>query len=424
MMMPYKFTKLASGLRVVLAPMKRTRAVTVLVLVAAGSKYELKRVNGISHFLEHLFFKGTKRRPTTEDVAEVLDGVGAEHNAFTSKEHTGYWVKAPSADSRPALDIVSDMLTQPLFSAKEIERERHVIFEELNLYFDTPTRFVEDLYEETMWGDQPAGWYVGGTKESVSRITRKDIISYFKTYYGTLGTVVCVAGDIDPAHTLKQIQKRFAPLPKRVASVKPLVIEDQVKPRVTVSFKDTDQTHIAFGARAFNHRDPRRFALLVLATILGGNMSSRLFLNVRDHLGLAYYIGTSPSLDTDSGYIMSHAGIKNSEVLRALEAIRREYDLIAKKPVNHKELLKAKDYLVGRFLLGLEETDEVASYLATQELLKNVIEKPEHYIEKIREVSSSDVISVAQDVFKPSRFNLALIGPHKNKDGIMRILSR
>ena len=424
MMMPYKFTKLASGLRVVLAPMKHTRAVTVLVLVAAGSKYELKRVNGISHFLEHLFFKGTKRRPTTEDVAGVLDGVGAEHNAFTSKEHTGYWVKAASEHTDLALDIVSDMLTHPLFSAKEIERERHVIFEELNLYFDTPTRFVEDLYEETMWGDQPAGWYVGGTKESVSRITRKDIISYFKTYYGTLGTVVCVAGDIDPAHTLKQIQKRFAPLPKRVASVKPLVVEDQVKPRVTVSFKDTDQTHIAFGARAFNHRDPRRFALLVLATILGGNMSSRLFLNVRDRMGLAYYVNTQPSLDTDSGYIVSHAGVRNSEVLNAISAIRKEYDLLTRKTVATKELAKAKDYLVGRFLLGLEETDEVASFLATQEILKNHIEKPEDYIQKIRGVSAQDVYSVAQDVFKPQRYNLALIGPHKKGDSIVRILSK
>ncbi|OHA46603.1 MAG: hypothetical protein A3A80_01920 [Candidatus Terrybacteria bacterium RIFCSPLOWO2_01_FULL_44_24] len=423
-MLPYKFTKLPSGLRVILAPMKQTQAVTVLVLVAAGSKYEQKRINGISHFLEHLFFKGTRHRPTTEAVAAVLDGVGAEHNAFTSKEYTGYWVKASAQHTDLALDIVSDMLTSPLFEGKEIEKERRVIFEELNLYFDTPTRFVEDLFEETVWGDQPAGWYVGGTKESVSHITRKDILAYFKKYYGTLGTVVCVAGNIDPKHTTREISRRFSTLPKRESSVKPPVYEDQTKPKVTLSFKPTDQTHIAFGARAFNHRDPRRFALLVLATILGGNMSSRLFLNVRDHLGLAYYIGTSPSLDTDSGYIMSHAGIKNSEVLRALEAIRREYDLIAKKPVNHKELLKAKDYLVGRFLLGLEETDEVASYLATQELLKNVIEKPEHYIEKIREVSSSDVISVAQDVFKPSRFNLALIGPHKNKDGIMRILSR
>ncbi len=411
-------------MRVLLAPMKHTRAVTVLVLVATGSKFETKRINGVSHFLEHLFFKGTKRRPTTKALAAELDGVGAEHNAFTSKEHTGYWVKASAEHTDLALDIVSDMLTNPLFPAGEIEKERQVIFEELNLYFDTPTRFVEDLFEETMWGDQPAGWYVGGTKESVARIGRKDILSYFKNYYGALDTVVCVAGGIDEVHVLREIKKRFSGLSKGESPVKQAVVEDQTKPRVTASFKDTDQTHIAFGARAFDQYDPRRFALGVLATILGGNMSSRLFLNVRDTMGLAYYVHTMPYLDSDSGYIVSNAGIRNSELYKAVGAIKKEYDEVARRAPSPKELMKAKDYLVGRFLLGLEETDEVASYLATQEVLRRSIDSPEHYIKKIREVSTSDVRAVARDLFRPQRYNVALIGPHKKTDGIMRMLVR
>ena len=420
---PYKKITLKNGVRVIVAPMENTKAVTVLVLFGTGSKYETKKINGVSHYLEHMFFKGTKKRPKTIDISSLLDGVGGEFNAFTSEEFTGYYVKVASAHFDLALDVVSDIILHSKFDPKEVNRERGVIIEEINMNNANPMRSVMELWGELLYGDQPAGWPIAGTKKTVAGITRKDIVDYFNKQYVGDNAVVIVAGNTNREVALKKVKKYFSPLRHGKAYEKIGVVESQEKPAVLLHTKKTDQTHICLGARGFGLFDPKKYATQLMATVLGGGMSSRMFISVREKRGLVYYISTMADSDTDTGSLLTRAGIDNTKVEEAVRTIISEYRKIKKQKVSTTELTKAKNYIRGKTYLGLEASDDVAEFLGGQEILEDKILSPEEILKHLDGVTPSQIQSIAREMFVPENMNMTLVGPFDDKKKFEKLLS-
>jgi len=418
----FKKTTFQNGLRLITIPQESARAVTALILVGTGSKYETKENNGISHFLEHMYFKGTKKRPTPLALIEPLDRVGAIYNAFTSEEYTGYFAKVRSSHIDLALDWISDIYLGSLLPPKEIEKERGVIIEEINMYLDMPMLYVGELWKKLLYGDQPAGWEIIGTKENVASITRQQIFNYMKSQYVATNTVICLAGKFSEVGIIKEVKKYFSKIHIASSKTKLPVIEKQNKPQVLLYPKKTDQTHLTLGVRAYNLLHHKRFVQEVLGVILGGMMSSRLFVEIREKLGIAYYIKTNTHLDPDTGYLVTQAGIDNKNVEKAIPIILREYKKISRKRIPAKELKKAKEYIKGKTALELESSDAQAAFYAGQELLENRILTPEEIYKKIDKVSQNDILEIAKDVFRPEKLNLALIGPFKDKARLQQLL--
>jgi len=394
-----------------------------MVLVGAGSKYETKQTNGISHFLEHLFFKGTKKRPTALKISETLDKVGGVYNAFTSKEWTGYFAKVDSTHWQLALDWVSDIFLHSVLPVAEIEKERGVIVEEINMTLDTPMRYVADLWERLLYGDQPAGWEIIGTKENIARLRRNDFCQYLRKHYSSQNTVVAIAGNFPVSHIEKEVIKCFSAINKDSFEKKNKTRERQSGPQVLLHHKSTDQTHLCLGVRSYNIFHPQRYAQEVLAVILGGNMSSRLFTEVREKRGLAYYVHTTAEDYTDSGYLMTQAGVPNNKVNQAIRVILREHQKVKEKGISVAELQKAKDYLRGVLTLSLESSDAQAMFFASQELLENKILTLEEKCARIDKVGLEDIKQLSQEIFQPAKLNLALIGPHKEKENFEELLN-
>jgi predicted Zn-dependent peptidase len=391
--------------------------------VGTGSKYEKREINGISHFLEHMVFKGTKNRPNTLDIAKDLDGIGGIYNAFTGKEYTGFWVKVDKAHLNLAFDVLSDMLFNSLFREKAIEKEKRVISEEINMIKDSPQDYILDLWEELLYGDQPAGWMISGTKNSVSKIFRTDLVNYLKKQFTAENAIIVISGNFKEKEVLAKIKKYFAPFKKRKPQSKKLTKEIQVRPQVLTHFKKTDQSHLCLGVRTFDLFNPKRYVLAVLATLLGGVMSSRLFIEVREKRGLAYYIRTTPQLYTDVGYLVTQAGVDNKRVKTAIGVILKEHKKLREKKVSKEELRKAKESIKGKIYLGLETSDDWASFLASQELLRKKIFLPAEECAMIDKVSAEDIIDLAREIFQPEKLNLSLIGPFKNKKEFERLLT-
>ena len=404
-------SKLENGLRVLTVPMKNANSVTVLLLVGTGSKYETKDINGISHFLEHMFFKGTQKRPNTLAISETLDKIGGQYNAFTSKEVTGYWAKVDKKHADVALDWISDIFLNSKFDAEELEREKGVVTEELNMYLDTPTSYVSELFEELLYGDTPAGWRIVGEKEIIAKYDRQKLMDYFHSHYSNDNTVLCVAGDINVKEIEKKMAEYFANIQVRKAEGKLAVQESQSQPGTLLHYKKTDQAHFCLGVRAYNMHDPRRYALQLMAVMLGGNMSSRLFISVRERNGLAYYVHTSVDTSTDTGYLVTQAGIKTDALEKAISLVLAEYRDLRDKEVSAEELQKAKDYIRGSTSLSLDATDAQASFYATQEVMGEEVLTPEQKLAMIDQVTISDIKKVAEDIFKDEKLNLSVIGP-------------
>ena len=412
----FKKTKLKNGLRVIAIPTKNAKSVTVLVLVGTGSKYETKDINGMSHFLEHMFFKGTKKRPTTLQISETLDRIGGQYNAFTSKETTGFWAKVDKKHTDVALDWISDMFLNAKFEAEEIEREKGVVIEELNMYLDTPTSYVSELFEDLLYGDQPAGWRIVGEKENILSFTRDKMVQYYKTHYSNQNTVICVAGDISQQQVAKKIAKYFNASKNQEALPKIPATERQTKPEVLLHYKKTDQTHFCLGVRAYHMYDPRRYALALMAIILGGNMSSRLFISVRERHGLGYYVHTSVDTTTDTGYLVTQSGIKNDSLEKAIKLVLDEYRDLKNKTISPKELKKAKDFVRGSMSLSLDGTDSQASFYASQEVMEEKLMTPEQKLKLLDKVTVADIKKVAEEIFTEAKLNLAVIGPFEEKE--------
>ncbi len=413
---------LKNGLRVILVPRPENLAATALILVEAGSEYETKKINGVSHFLEHMMFKGTASRPKPGMIAHELASLGAQSNAFTDQEYTGYWAKARSEKLPNILEILSDLYLNPLFDPAEIEKERGVIIQEINMYEDDLPAKVQQVLDALTYGDQPAGWDVGGEKKVVLKLGRKDLMDYRAARYVMPGTVVVIAGKFGEKDTLARIEKYFGHLPRRRVIPKKRTAVRQSAPRVKVHFKESDQAHLAIAFRAFDMFDPRRYALRVLADALGGGMSSRLFMRVREEMGAAYYVGAGTDLALDHGTLTIGAGVDRAKIDEVLAAIFRECGRLCSEFVPAIELQKTKDHILGNLILGLETSDDLASFYGGQEILGKEILSPDADAEKIKRVSAADVRAVARAVMREKGLNLAVLGPYKEAKRFAKLI--
>ncbi|MBI2033894.1 MAG: insulinase family protein [Candidatus Liptonbacteria bacterium] len=421
-MSDYRKLTLSNGLRVLLVPQPKSLATTVLILVEAGSEYETKNINGLSHFLEHLVFKGTAKRPKPGMIASELDSLGAEYNAFTSYEYTGYWAKAQSHKLTQVLELVSDLYLNPIFEKDEIEKERGVIIEEINLYEDTPSRKIHDLFSSLLYGNQPAGWDIAGSKEVIRNLSQGDFIKYRNHRYVAGATIIVVAGSFNEKKIEGEVRNLFSHLPRRSTSVKPTTSESQSRPQSILKFKESDQTHLVLGTRAFDIFDKRRYIIQVLADVLGGGMSSRLFHRVREELGAAYYIRAGCDLLLDHGYFGVSAGVDHAKIEKVVKAILEELSRVKEELVPASELQKSKDHLIGSIILGLETSDELASFYGSQEILTKEIVTPDRLIKKVQAVKTEDLKETARAIFRDEKLNLAVIGPYKNEASFKKIL--
>lgn len=418
----FKKITLPNGLRVLLVPQKESLAASVVILVMAGSEYEKKPVNGVSHFLEHMTFKGTVRRPRVGQIAEELAGLGAQSNAFTGQEYTGYWAKAEARKLPQILDIVSDLYLNPLFNVAEIEKERGVIVEEINMYDDMPKAKVQEDLAALMYGDQPAGWSVAGDKQTVRKLKRDDFLKYRAARYVPNGTLVVIAGKFDEKTVIKKIEREFGNLKRASAPAKIKTTERQTVPAVRVRFKKSEQSHVAFGFRAFPLFDPRRYAVQVMADILGGGMSSRLFKRVREELGAAYYVGADTDLFLDHGAVGISAGIDHGKTETVVRAILEECRKIRETVVPKAEFERSKEHMIGNLVLGLETSDELASFYGGQEIMTKKIISPAEVIKRVKAVTPEAVRAVAQAVFRNDHMNFSVVGPYRNGAAFKKIL--
>ncbi|TSC78071.1 MAG: M16 family peptidase [Parcubacteria group bacterium Gr01-1014_24] len=419
-----KFSKrvLKNGLRVITVPMKDNPTVTVLVLVEAGSKYEEKKVNGISHFLEHMCFKGTAKRPKAVDISKELDALGSQYNAFTAQEYTGYYAKSGARHFRQIFDVVSDIYLNSTFPDAEMQKEKGVIIEEINMYEDMPQRHVQDLFMKLLYGNQPAGWNVAGEKKNILNMKTADFVNYKKRHYLPEATVLIVAGQVKQKEVMKEVNKIFSRVPRGRKSHKIRVKERQKKPCALINFKKTDQTHLVLGVRSFNLFNKKNAILSVLGGVLGAGMSSRLFVKLREEMGVGYYVRAYSDAYTDHGFLQISAGVDNKRINEVVQAVLEECRKLKSYKVGKEELEKVKECLIGNMKLSLESSDDIANFYGGQELLKREIKGAEEKANEIRKVTASQIQNLANNIFKNKKLNLALIGPFKEKAKFLKIL--
>ena len=421
-MFNHKLYTFDSGLRLVVVPMKSTKTATVLVLVGTGSKYETKEINGISHFLEHMMFKGTTKRPDKLEIARELESIGADLNAFTHKEFTGYYARASVSKTDTLMDVVFDIFLNSKLDENEIEKEKGVSVEEINMYRDTPQRYVGDLFEQLLYGDQPAGWDIAGEKNIVTALKRRQFVDYFTTHYIASNTVIAVAGNIKPGEVKEKIDKYFENIRQAEKVTKLAVKEEQSSPKVLLHYKKTDQSHFVLGFRGYDMFNEKRYAAGVLATVLGGGMSSRLFTEIRDKRGLAYYVGADSDNYTDTGIFAMSAGVNNDKADDAIKVMLEEADKIKNKGITPRELQQAKDQAEGVLAIALENSRAVANAYAGPILFYDKVLTPEEELDKIKKVTLDDILRVANEVFTGEKLNLALIGPFGKEDEFKKLL--
>ncbi len=413
---------LKNGLEVFLIKIAAVKTVTTLAMFKTGSKYESREISGLSHFLEHMFFKGTEKRPDTLSLSSELDSIGAEFNAFTGKEYTGYYIKSAKNKINVSLDVLSDMLINSKFDVQEIEREKGVIIEEMNMYKDNPMMHIEDVFERCLYGDTPAGWDVIGFKDTVLNLQRDDFLKYFKNQYGTKSMALFVAGNFSEKEIKKTLEEKFSDIKKNPYQSKKPVAENQKRPTYIIEKKKTDQITLSLGFRAFSAKHKDNFALKLLSVILGGSMSSRLFIELRERRGLAYYVRSSIESYSDSGYITVQAGIPKNKLEESLKVILLEYEKLKQELVSEKELKRAKDLLSGKIIVKMEGTDDFSSWYARQFALSEKFLSPNEFLKNIKRVSAADIKRLAEKLFVSHNLNLALIADIKNEESIKKIL--
>ncbi len=440
---------LKNGLRVIFIDTKAFPTVTTLLLIGAGSRYENEKNNGISHFLEHMFFKGSKKYPTPEIVSTTIEGLGGAWNAFTSKNYTGYYIKAATSHFEKMIDILSDILLNPKFEEKEIIKEKGVVTEEINMYEDQPQMKVGELFENLIYKGNSLGMDVIGTKHTVAGYTRNTVVDYMRQLYRPNNAVLIIAGGLEIRDSASQflshesltlnlskssqgplgsekiaiassqlnyylniIKEKFNGWERGEFSDFIKVKESQKEPQKLIYNKKTEQAHFCLGFRAFGIKDERKYILSVLSMILGGGASSRLFVEVREKRGLCYYIHTGRELYQDVGYIVTQAGVTKEEgkVKEAVNAVINEYEKI-KKGVTKEEMIKAKEMIKGRMLLSLEDSFNVANYFGMKKLIEDKTETPEELIVKIEKVTSEQVVKLAKELFTKEKMNFSIIGP-------------
>lgn len=419
-----KFSKkvLPNELRVITVPMTDNPTVTVLCLVEAGSKYETKEISGLSHFLEHMCFKGTEKRPKSIDIAGELDRLGAEYNAFTAQEFTGYYAKAATRHLDTILDVVTDIYQHSTFPREEMEKEKGVICEEINMYQDVPQKHVQDVVMELLYGDTPAGWNIAGTKETVQSFSRDNFVDYHGKHYVSGKTVVVVSGNINESEVFGKVEHAFASMKTGKHHDKIKVDDTQSDVGITLEYKETDQTHFVLGVRSFDTYHASNPIIRVMSTVLGGGMSSRLFQKVRGEMGAAYYVGAGNDTFTDHGFFQVASGVDSKKTFDVISAILSEMKRLKTEPLSKEELRKAKDYMGGGLLLGLESSDDLAEFYGYQEILRKNVKTADEVLSEIEKVSVEDVLSVANQIFTTERLNCAAVGRYKDEAPFREIL--
>lgn len=424
--MDYKLHTTASGLRVVTVPMPSLESVTLTVWVKTGSRNEEEKVGGISHFLEHMVFKGSPKRPTAKDISQAVDAIGGEFNAATSKDWTNFYIKASKENLETAFDVLSDMVLNPLLKSEEIEREKGTIIQEIKMYEDTPMMHIGEVFEGLIFEGNSLGRDTAGTENSVKSINRNDFIDYRKTHYHPKNMLITVAGGVTEKTVLKLVDKYFnslttfkgSPFKGRAFKAK------QTKPQFKLQTKKSEQAHLIIGFMGEGRKYAQKYAQSILSVILGGGMSSRLFIEVRERRGLAYSVRTSTERYQEVGYMGTYAGVNVEKADEAVKVILDQcYGLASSKyPVAKGELAKAKGFLKGNLALALEDTHDVSGFFGEQHLFLKKVLTPEEICKKVDAVTIDDVIFEAKKLFVPSRLNLAIIGPFKNKDKFVQLL--
>ena len=407
----YQRNVLGNGLRVLTAPLDHAQSVTCYVMLAAGSRYENEKNRGIAHFAEHMFFKGTERRPNAKDIALEVDGFGGEFNAFTSKEYTAYYIRCAGEQRDRALDVLVDMLRHSKFDSEELNREKGVIVEEMNMYFDTPRDYVGSVYDQLLFGDNPLGWETLGTKETVTAATRETFLDYIGSWYKPARMVVGIAG-MTGENLLPRLEDLLGDLePAETGTPVPAAVERSAEPRVRIHKKDSDQANICIGVPSYPLGHPDRYALQLLGTVLGTGMSSRLFLEVRERRGLAYYVYALNSSFTDAGTLVSQAGVDLKRADEAVGVIADEFKRLAEEPVPADELEKARALAKGRFVLQTESPNGLLLFGLRREVVEGGAIEPSELLAGLDAVTVEDVHRVAQDVIGAQGLRLAVIGP-------------
>ena len=411
---------LSNGLRVLTAPMPQAQSVSCFVMLAAGSRYETPETNGIAHFAEHMFFKGTDARPTARDIAGEIDAIGGEFNAFTGKEYTGYYVRCAAETRDTALDVLVDMLRRSKFDPDEIEREKGVIVEEMNMYFDTPRDFIGGVYDELIYGDQPLGWDIIGRKETVREATRETFVDYVDAWYRPDRMVVGVGGRIGDGLEAKLEELLGSLEPRETGSPAPFELPRNGG-RVRVHTKESDQAHLVVGVRSRPLTDPDRYVLQLLSTVLGGGMSSRLFTEVRERRGLAYYVFGTNYAYTDTGSLYAQSGVDINRIDDAVTTIVEQFRLLASEAVPADELEKARNFSKGRFVLQLESPHGTIMFGLRREVLEGRADEPQAVLDALDAVTAEDIQRVAQEILDAG-FHLAVIGPFDDAERFEKLL--
>jgi predicted Zn-dependent peptidase len=419
----FQLDTLSNGLRILTAPMESAQSVTCAIMLAAGSRYETEGTNGIAHFAEHMFFKGTERRPTARDISVEIDAIGGEFNAFTGKEYTGYYVKCAAESRDIALDVLVDMLRYSKFDPDEIEREKGVIIEEMNMYYDTPRDFIGGVYEALLYGDQPLGWDIIGRKETVRGATRETFTSYIDRWYRPARMVVGIGGKVgDGLH--ERLEELLGDMPAaETGEPDPFQPSVDGNSRVKVHTKSSDQAHICLGVHSYPLAHPDRYVLQVLATILGGGMSSRLFTEVRERRGLAYYVYGLNHSYTDAGSLYAQAGVDIKRIDEAVSTVAAELRKIAEESVPEDELNKGKSFAKGRFVLQLETSQGLIMFGLRREVLEGKTPDPEEILAELDKVTADDVQRVARELIEGRGVHLAVIGPFDDPARFEKLLA-
>jgi len=406
----YHMTVLPGGPAVVARPMPESQSVAVGVWARAGGRYEPPELSGVSHFVEHLLFKGTQRR-SCEELKQQIEGVGGSLNGFTAEEFTCYMAKVPRQHLRRAIDVLADMVRHPTLTPRDVEKEREVILEEIRMYEDTPGQYVHDLFSQLLWPNHPLGTLLSGTVDTVRRIGRREVVDYWRRMYRPGNLLVTCAGALDSAAVIRQVGRAVGRRRGRAAPGFLRAPRARRAPQVRVWQKPTEQTHLCVGTYAIPRTHPDRFALEVLHVLLGANMSSRLFREVRERRGLVYEIGTQIKRFEDTGAFVIYAGCDTGKVTETIRTIFAELARVRRQAVARAELRRAKDYYAGQLLMGLEDTMDHMLWMGEQAVTVGRVTRPERLLAYVGKVTARDVRRVARQLFTAGRLHLAIVGP-------------
>ena len=417
--------QLDNGINLILIPLENTMAVTSIVLFKVGSRYENTDQLGLAHFTEHMVFKGGQRYTDTRMISQALDSVGGEFNAYTSQEYTGFYTKTAATHLRLGLDVLSDMVINPTFPADELEKEKGVIVEELNMYEDMPMQKVDQIFNQLVFGDTPLGRPIIGTKDSVRSFTTDSFNQYKDVNYIGERCTIVIAGSLNEEEVVKAVNDYFATMPKGQSNKPQAGVYQEINgaARIALETKKSEQTHLILSVKGFPSEHVDRMPIRVLSTILGGNMSSRLFISVREEQGLCYYVRSGVDSYTDVGLLAASAGVDNNRLEQAIQAIISEFKKMKDEPVSDEELERAKQFILGKLLLSVEDSERVAEMYGMQLLLRERIETLSEMEARVNAVTKEDIQRLANQLFTDEWLRLAVIGPHSDSEKLNKLLT-